>query len=242
MTTELSEAPSPADIVQMDLTALRSLSLEDFGRDITLGEFRHIFETCGALWLHSGDPHAPHAELTSGKCSDGFVDVLRVLRYSNLCGIMAEQLVRRLRDSYKGKVDWVVGSDHASATLSFAVASLLSAQHDFTEKSDGKKQAWKRFEIEPDEIVLQVEELITTTGTLHAVREGIRAGNPSNVKFAPLVLTLVHRSDIYEFENSLLVPAVHYDIRAWTPEECPLCKAGSERVRPKQNWAKLAGK
>lgn len=242
MTTELDDAPSPEDVVRMDLAALRNLNLEDFGRDITPAELRHIFETCDALWLYSGNPHAPHAELTSGKCSNGFVDVLRVLKYSNLCEIMAGQLVRRLRAYYDGKVDWVIGSDHAGATLSYAVAAQLSAQHDFTEKGEGKSQVWKRFVIEPNEVVLQVEELITTTGTLQLVREGIRAGNPNPVTFAPLSLVLVHRSDVYEFEGAPIVSAAHYDIQTWEPWSCPLCRRGSERLRPKQNWAKLTSR
>jgi orotate phosphoribosyltransferase len=155
---------------------------------------------------------------------------------------LASQLVRKLRKQYDGPVDWVIGSDHAGATLSFAVAAQLMAQHDFTEKGEGKTQVWKRLSIQSGEIVLQVEELITTTGTLQAVREGIRAGNPHPVSFAPLSLVLVHRSNIYEFEGTPIVYVEHYDINSWAPEECPLCAGGSERLRPKQNWAKLTGK
>jgi len=246
MTTGLDENPGPESVVLMDLAALRNLTWENFDRDMTTAEFRHIFETCDALWLHSGDPEAPHAELTNGDCSNGFIDTLRVLRYSNLCEIMAQQLVRKLRKEYEGKVDWVIGSDHAGATLSFAVAAKLMAQHDFTEKGEGKTQVWKRFAIEPEEIVLQVEELITTTGTLRAVREGIRLGtiqnHPHPVSFAPLSLVLVHRSNIFEFEGEPIIYMEHYDIQSWTPEECPLCARGSRRLRPKKNWAILTGK
>mgnify|MGYP001589436754 CR=1 FL=1 len=244
MTTELNEAPSPMDVLRMNIAALRNLNLGDLDRYLTPEEFRHIFETCDTLWLHSGDPKDAHAELTSGLCSNGFADVLRTLKYSNLCEIMAGQLVRQLRRYYDGRVDWVIGSDHAGATLSYAVAAQLSAQHDFTEKGEGKKQNWKRFVIKPEEVVLQVEELITTAGTLEAVREGIRAGNPNPVKFAPLSLALVHRSDVYEFEGAPIIYAAHYDIKTWAPEKCPLCSSGSERLRPKerQNWAKLTGR
>jgi orotate phosphoribosyltransferase len=247
MNTGLIKAPTAAEAMQMNLAALRSLRPGHprfFDRDLTRGELNHIFRMCDALWLHSGDPKAPHAELTGGKCSNGFVDTLRVLRYTNLCWIMAEQLVRLLRRHYhySSPVDWVIGSDHAGAALSHAVATLLGVQHDFTEKGPDKTQVWKRFAIEPGEVVLQVEELVTTTGTLKAVREGVRAGNPSHVTFAPLCLTLVHRSDEYELEGAPIVHAAHYDIQTWRPEECPLCKGGSKRLRPKQNWAELTGK
>lgn len=232
-----------------DLAGLRRLLWGNFaGHDMTVDEVSHIFKLCDALWLHSGDPAAPHAELTSGNCSNGFVDVLRVIRYTNLCELLAQQLVRiieaKLYDELgcDGKVDWVVGSDHAGADFSHAVATWLLTQHDFTEKGPNKTQIWNRFMIEPGEAVLQVEELVTTTGTLQAVRDGIRRSHPHPVKFAPIVATLIHRSHVYEFEGAPIIYLAHYDIETWEPEWCPLCKAGSVRLRPKQNWARLTGR
>ncbi len=226
-----------------DLTFLWPESLED--RRLSLEEVTHILKLCDAVWLHSGDPTKPHAELTSGMCSDGFVDVLRALRFTNICTILADQTVTRLEEKglgQGGQVDWVVGSDHAGADFSHSVATILNSQHDFTEKGPDKQQLWKRFTIEPHEIVLQVEELMTTSGTMQAVRKGIREGNSHPVNFVPMVGVLVHRSDVYEFEGDPIVYLVHYDINVWNPLDCPLCKGGSKRLKPKQNWAELTGK
>lgn len=209
----------------------------------------HILELCEALWLHSGDPKDPHAELTYGKCSNGFVDTLRALRYTNVCDILAYHMAHAIEAKldemdYKVGIEWVVGSDHAGAVFSHDVARCFMAQHDFTEKGgpDGKQQLWKRFAIQPDESVLQVEELMTTSGTLMAVRKGIRDGNPNPVTFVPVVGVLVHRSGVYEFEGAPVVYLAHYDISVWEPKDCPLCAAGSKRLRPKQNWAELTGR
>jgi len=237
------------ELLTRDLAQIRKLRVEDFAdRNMSDAEIKFIFGSCDALWLHSGDPEHPHAELTSGKCSNGFVDVLRVLKHTNLCEIFAAQLIRKLGNVFSAHpYDWVIGSDHAGATLSYAVAAQLGLQHDFTEKgmdeiSGRKLQVWKRFSIQPDERVLQVEELVTTTGTLRAVREGIRTGNPTPVLFAPLVAILVHRSDENKFEEYPILYLIHFDIQTWKPEECPLCAAGSKRLRPKTNWAELTGK
>ena len=162
------------------IAQIRGLTPSDYAhRRMSLEEFRHIGEVCQAIWFHSGDKTAPHAELTSGKCSDGFVDTLRILRFTNLCTILAEQLLLVIREQSKYNystgdhgIGWVIGSDHAGAALSHEVARFLEAQHDFTEKGPDKTQVWKRFTIDPDEPILQVEELITTTGTLQAVRDG----------------------------------------------------------------------
>lgn len=211
---------------------------------MTPDEVRSLLERSDALWLHSGDPSHPHAELTSGKCSDGFVDVLRALRFASVCYQLAAQLAAKIREVFNaGHIDWVIGSDHAGAVFSQNVAIHLEAQHDFTEKGEGKSQLWKRFKIKPGQVVLQVEELMTTSLTFQEVRKGMREGNDGvPITFAPVAGVLVHRSDVWEIEETKIVPFVHYDIRVWEPSECPLCKQGSKRLRPKQNWAELTGK
>lgn len=233
-----------------DVYGLQRLINFDFrDRRISEPEINHILKLCDALWLHSGDPAQPHAELTSGMCSNGFVDVLRALRFTNLCAIFGQQLVQILEDEYDyygkhgGGIDWVIGSDHAGAAISHSVATWLGAQHDFTVKGPAKQQLWQRFKIQPTETVLQLEELVTTTGTLRAVREGIREAHDYGIRFAPVVMTMVHRSEHYEFEGSPILYLVHYDIQTWQPHLCPLCQQGSKRLRPKikAHWAELTG-
>ena len=86
---------------------------------------------------------------------------------------MAAQIADRVIDHFKALLpDWVIGSDHAAATLSFEVARQFGVKHDFTQKGSGKSQVWNRFDIHPDETVLQVEELVTTSLTLDEVRKG----------------------------------------------------------------------
>lgn len=230
------------EIMQMNLADLLLLRAENLLTKLDPDTFDHIFRQCDALWQHSGNPKAPHAELTSGKCSDGFVNVLAVLQYTPLCEIMAAQIADRVLDySYMGQVlpDWVIGSDHAGATLSFEVARQLAVRHDFTEKGEGKSQNWKRFEIGPEQLVLQVEELVTTCLTLEEVRKGVRAGNPNSVQFMPYVMTLVHRSSATHFEGGDIHYVRHYDINTWDPADCPLCAQGSKRLKPKANWREL---
>ncbi len=228
---------------------LRELRVEDF-RNVPLNphEFLHMATLCEAYWRHDGDPSRPHAELTSGLCGDGFIDILRVLRYSNLCHIAAAALVRLIREWYPGQVDWVVGSDHAAAALSHSVAIHIGAQHDFTEKGPNGEQQWRRFTVRPGEVVLQVEELITTAKTLLAVRKGMRAAHlPAEFSFAPVSAVLVYQGKHFDqiidgwprVEGWPVLSFVQMNINTWTPQECPLCKAGSKRLRPKLHWRAL---
>jgi orotate phosphoribosyltransferase len=222
---------------------LLGVSRHDFASfgEVTSEEFDHMLHLCDALWLHSGDPSAPHVELTSGKCSDGFVNTLRLLKYPNISMILADVMAKiyRAHDPLNRKPDWVIGSDHAGATFSQNVALQLRAKHEFTEKGPDKTQLWKRETIGADELVVQQEELVTTLKTLDEVRKGIISGNAHPVTFGYASMTLVHRSSSYEFEGKPILYFRHYDIQTWEPEECPLCAAGSPRLRPKQHWAEL---
>ena len=223
-------------------------------------EFNHVFTLCEAKWIHNGDPKMPHAQLTAGNCSNGFVDVMRVLHYPNLCEIMAIQMAHVFEQALmanpnlprweRGNRNWIIGSDHAAAVFSQRIAARLMARHDFPTKGPDKKlpdgstektQIWKRLEIQPDEMVLQVEELVTTTATLEAVRKGIVNASKDPVNFFPQVMTLVHRSPQKDFYGFPILYVRHYDIESWKPDKCPLCAKGSKRIKPKENWAELNG-
>ena len=158
-----------------------------------------IFELCGAYWMHDGNPESPHAELTGGKCSNGFFNCLKVLKYVQLSDFLAQQLALLIRKEIgRTKVDWVIGSPMAGITFSHDVARILGAKVSFFTEKDpkrSKKMLWDREAIPEGETVLQIEELITTSLTLINVQEAIIEGNPCPVNFLPFIGTLIHRPD-----------------------------------------------
>jgi len=216
------------------------------------GEILDIYQRKGAVWLfdYSGDQAAPHAELTSGLCSDGYFNSAKVLCDPYAVEVLARQLMLRLHARGIRNVDVVVGSAYAAITLSFELARLMGASHGFTEKAldenDPTKSVmtWKRLTFREGTEILQCEELITTFKTTLEVREAIRSGNDYPVEFIPVVATAIWRPENLqttldrEFDVEALVAK---EVRTWKPEDCPLCKQGSPRMRPKQNWAKLTG-
>lgn len=58
--------------------------------DLSFEQILACFDEEDAFWVYEGEPRpeAPHAELTSGKCSNGFIDCLKVLRYPGLAEIL----------------------------------------------------------------------------------------------------------------------------------------------------------
>ncbi|XOA42848.1 MAG: hypothetical protein ACKKMO_03595 [Candidatus Nealsonbacteria bacterium] len=219
---------------------------------LTEKDILHWFNLCDAFWFHDGDPKKPHAELTSGMCSNGYANCPEVLKHPNLNEILALQLVRLLRENRIGKVDWVIGSAYADITFSYEVAKALGAIHGFTEKDPTepkkKRMLWKRMTIPAKAKVLQVEELITTSGTFKEVRRAVREGNSEQVNFLPIVGVLVHRPPKlpidYEIDDEKIkiISLIEKGMWAVDPSECSLCKAGSPRYRPKSHWKELTGK
>lgn len=235
-----------AELTKKDLLRFRK---EDFRFSCLTGVMvLEWFKILDAGWIYQGDPDPakPHAELTSEKCSNGFFDCRRVLCYPNLAEIMAVQLVRNFSLPVP-RVDAVIGSPYSAITFSYEVARYLGVPHFFTEKDPadpkGKAMVWKG-ELPGGSIVLQVEELITTLGTAMAVREAVISKNPDPVAFLNYIGTCVHRPDKLpaDLARCVVVSLVERQVSAWSPEDCPYCKVGSRRVRPRGNWAKLIGK
>lgn len=220
------------------------------GKVILTEQILEWFKLCDAYWMHDGDPKKPHAELTSGKCSNAFFDCLRVLKYVNLSEILATQLANKIRSviGYHQQVDCVIGSPMAGITFSHDVARALKASvFMFTEKdpNDKDKMIWNRVTIPHDKTVLQIEELTTTSKTLNAVKEAVDSGNVVPVKWLPYVGILVHRPPklpVDRYGDREVISLIAKEVWAVDQSECHLCKAGSKRVRPKTHWNELTGK
>lgn len=102
---------------------------------------------------------------------------------------------------------------------------------------------WVGPTIPEDATVLQCEELITTRGTTDKVRVAIEEGNSHKVHFAQDKLTIVHRPEVIMGADMTEITAlIRRQVKTWQPADCPLCAAGSPRVRPSKNWAQLTGK
>lgn len=211
------------------------------------------FENEDALWRYQGEPspERPHAELSSGLCSNGFIDCQRVLCYPNIAEILGNQLAWEIkvfmRDAKIDKIDYVVSAPYAGITFGHEVAKALEAKFLFAEKdpSDprGKKMLWQRVAMPEGSRVLQVDELITTTSTIKEVREAIEKGNPGPITFVPFVATLVYRPESLKIEpETEIISLIRQEIQNFEPSQCPYCAAGSPRVRPKKNWEQLTGK
>lgn len=201
-----------------------------------------IYQKCEAFWFfdYGGDQKAPHVLLTGGDCSDGYINSAFVTSRPNMLSYIVKELTPRLP-----RVDWVVGSPYAAITFSYELARQIGARHGHAEKDphDPKRMRWQRSAIPEGATVLQAEELITTFGTTLAVRRAIEEENPAPVQFLPFIATVIYRPQDLNAPPPLEVYAlVKREVKTWKSDACPLCKRGSQALRPKEHWAELTRK
>jgi orotate phosphoribosyltransferase len=211
-----------------------------------------------AFWVYQGLPrkNAPHVLLTSGKHSDGYVNIGKVLKEkSDVRREFAGYIVTILSSMENRHFNWVVGADTSSTDLAREVAKTLRAGHiKMVKTQDGKvkKQVWdsRNLLLKNGDVILQVEDLITTAGSALQVREGIRLANPGvEVRFAPLLPVLVDRSDPHNrvtmVEESEILPLLQLSIGTYKAglATCVYCAAGSEAIIAKEgdNLDRLIG-
>jgi len=236
---------------KIDLWRLNPRNYDD--KILSPEEILDWFANEDAYWVYEGEPspEKSHAELASGLCSNGFFDCLQVLRYPNVAEILARQLMQRLFTAEHmiplyGD-GWVVSSSYAAITFGHEVAKVMKAIFMMAEKdpADPKKMVWRRMTIPNTARVLQVEELITTSGTFQEVRRAVKEGNAVKpINFISTIGALVHRPPKLpvDYNGRRVVALIEKEIQVFEPEKCPYCAVGSPKYKPKMNWEKLTKK
>lgn len=207
-----------------------------------------------AYWAHDGNPKRPHALLTSGLHSAGFFNSSSVVEDTLMLMEAAQGLVWKLRDTGLNLdfPDRVIGPAMGAISLASSIAFRISNHRmgsprvchaSYAEpegEGDAKRMVFRKGRVLPGEQVLLVEDVITTGGSVTRLSEAVKRGG---AHVLPFVAALVNRSGEECVDGNPVVALVEKHLPTWKPEECPLCKAGSEAIRPKgENWARLNGK
>jgi orotate phosphoribosyltransferase len=189
--------------------------------------------------------------LTSGKHSSGFFNSGLVMEDPSLIIDASVDLAGAVGEAMNtSPLNYVIGPALGAIVLAHCLAKALDGFTDrpckasFTEKvvlasgTVGMELKRTQLKIAVDE-VLVVEDVLTTGGSIEGTIEAVsQAGG----HVAPVVAVLVNRSGLTEVRGGRkIVALIDQPMPMWSPEECPLCKKGSEAIRPKgaDNWARL---
>ena len=197
------------------------------------------FTNRGALWLHDGTPSKPHALLTSGNHSDGYIDCTRIAEDPAFLKRAVAELIKKLEQEDFEKPDIVIGSAMGAICIAYEFASQLGTPYAFTEKiGEGadKRLEFKRFVLAPGTKALVVEDVVATGSTIKKTIAYLENLGVEVMAFVPL---LMNRLEVDEFEGRKLIAVVKKQLNVYPPDNCPLCDGGSKALRPKENWQEL---
>ncbi|MEK7585203.1 MAG: hypothetical protein AAB455_01665 [Patescibacteria group bacterium] len=200
----------------------------------------------GAVWEYPKDARAPHVILRSGLHSNGLIDALQFLSQVKYLELAAEALTDKLRQRIRTKIDWVFGSPMAGIPFATAVARHLGVKHiGFTEKI-GEKDLICRFNLEPADSFLMIEEMTTTGATPRRGIEAVLKKNPRAMALnwvgACLARCGPQPEELKSGEIISLVslPELNVHYSEWFEGDCPLCKTGSRAIKDcKRVWPSL---
>ena len=180
-----------------------------------------------ALFKSSGALLEGHFRLTSGLHSSRYFQCALVLQHpdhaSTLGAALAELMLARA-----ARPDLVIAPALGGILVAHEVARALGVRALFAERQDGSLSLRRGFQIEPGEKCFVVEDVVTTGGSTRETMEVVKhAGGIVTAAGA-----IVDRSG---GSAELGVPKIALAVLAFPnhqPEDCPMCRAGSEVVKP----------
>ena len=181
-----------------------------------------------------------HFKLSSGNHSQFYLQSAKVLEDPKTAKLLADALAREIEKSGI-KIDTVCAPALGGLIAGFALATALDKRSIFAERVNGEMTIRRGFDIKKGERVLICEDIITTGGSALEAAKAVEAMGGEVVAFAALANRgFCHRegSDIEAKPNCKLPKDVpffalaDFTFEMYAPEECPLCKDGSEAIKP----------
>jgi orotate phosphoribosyltransferase len=181
-----------------------------------------------------------HFVLSSGNHSQFYLQSARVLENPKVAEQLAGELAKKIIESGI-KIDTVSSPALGGLIAGYELARALGVRFIFTERKDGEMQMRRGFTVSNGEKVLICEDIITTGGSaLEAGREVEKQGGEvvgfsaiANRGFCKRVNGLdksLPNCKLPEDKPLFAIDDFIFDI--YKPEDCPMCKNGSEAIKP----------
>lgn len=193
-----------------------------------------------AIYMNADALLEGHFKLSSGNHSQYYLQSAKVLEDPKTAKLLADALAVQINASGL-QIDTVCAPALGGLIAGFALATALDKRSIFAERVNGEMQIRRGFEIKPGERVLICEDIITTGGSALEAANAIEALGGKVVAFAALAnrgfckrdgSTLERKENCSLPENKPLFALADFDFEMYAPDSCPLCKSGSEAIKP----------
>jgi orotate phosphoribosyltransferase len=166
-----------------------------------------------------------HFRLTSGLHSDVYLQSALVLQHPEDAAALGEALAASFRDD---RVQTVLAPAIGGILVAHEVARALGVRALFTEREGGVMRLRRGFSLGPGERCVVVEDVITTGGSTREVVQCVEGHGGIVVG----VGSLIDRSGGAAAFSVRRVALATVSATTYPPEDCPLCRAGSQAVKP----------
>lgn len=181
-----------------------------------------------------------HFKLSSGNHSKFYLQSAKVLENPKTAELLAKELAKKIKETGI-KVDTVCSPALGGILAGYELARALGVRSIFTERVDGKMTLRRGFAVEKNENIIICEDIITTGGSALEAAECVKSNGANIVAFAALANRgFCKREDTKkEAKKECKLPKnvpffalEDFEFEIYNPQECPLCKDGSEAIKP----------
>ena len=187
---------------------------------MTQDEVLNLFKQSGALL-------EGHFKLSSGLHSERYLQCALVLQHPPQAAALGSALAARLRE-LNSLSTFVIAPALGGILVAHEVARAAGVRGLFAERQDGVLRLRRGFRIEPGEYGYVVEDVMTTGGSTRETMEVVGQAGGIVIAAGSLIDRSGGRADLGIPRVALAV----LDIPTYPPDECPLCKAGSQAIKP----------
>jgi len=181
-----------------------------------------------------------HFKLSSGNHSQYYLQSAKVLEDPKTANLLAQALAKQIQESGL-EIDTVCAPAIGGLIAGFALAQALDVRYIFAERVNGEMTIRRGFEVKKGERVLICEDIITTAGSALEAASAIEALGGNVVGYAALAnrgfckrvgSSLEQKPNCKLPEGMPFFALADFTFDMYAPEECPLCKDGSEAIKP----------
>lgn len=180
------------------------------------------------LLLRHGALLEGHFRLSSGRHSDRYLQCAAALQHPEAAELLGRALAEAVTTRIGFTPDVVVSPALGGLIIGHETGRGLQRRACFTERIDGRMVLRRGFALQPGERVLVIEDVVTTglssQETMHEV--SAQGGVPVAVG------CIANRSEANEIDGRPVVALLSLHAPTWPAEECPLCAAGGNAVKP----------
>jgi orotate phosphoribosyltransferase len=180
-----------------------------------------------SMFKQSGALLEGHFLLTSGLHSDRYLQCALVLQHPQQAAALGAALAERLR-ALSDPPDLVIAPAMGGILVAHEVARALGVRGLFAERQEGILRLRRGFRIQPGEKAYVVEDVVTTGGSTKETAEVVVQAGGIVTAIGSLIDRSGGRIDLKVPRAALAV----LDIPAFAPQECPLCRTGSQAIKP----------